>query len=46
MIWWGESRQLFLFPNFIGIASSFSLFSLMLAADLFYIVFIIFKYGP
>jgi hypothetical protein len=35
-----------LVPDFSGIASSFSPFSLMLATGLLYIAFIMFRYGP
>jgi hypothetical protein len=43
---WGESGQPCLVPDFSGIASSFSPFSLMLATDLLYIAFIMFRNGP
>jgi hypothetical protein len=38
--------QPFLAPDFSGIASSFSPFSLMLATGLLYITYIMFRYGP
>jgi hypothetical protein len=41
----GESRQPCLVPDFNGIASSFSPFSLMLAIALLYFTFIMFRYG-
>jgi hypothetical protein len=41
----GDRGQLCLVPDFTGIASSLSPFSLMLATGLMYIVFIIFRYG-
>ena len=43
---YGESGQPCLVPDFSGIASSFSQFSLMLATGLLYISFILFRYGP
>jgi hypothetical protein len=43
---WGESGQPCLVPDFSGIASSFSPFSLMLAIGLLYIAFNLFRYGP
>ena len=42
---YGESGQPFLVPDFSGIASSFSPFSLMLATGLLYIAFIMFRSG-
>ena len=42
----GESGQPCLVPDFSGIASSFSPFSLILATGLRYIAFITFRYGP
>jgi hypothetical protein len=44
--WYGESGQPCLVPDFSGIVSSFSPFSLMLATGLLYIAFIMFRYGP
>ena len=41
-----ERGQPCLVPDFSGIASSFSPFSLMLATVLVYIAFILFRYGP
>jgi hypothetical protein len=35
-----------LVPDFSGIASSFSQFSLMLAIGLIYLAFTMFRYGP
>jgi hypothetical protein len=43
---WGESGHPFLVPDFNGIASSSSPFSLMLAIGLLYIPFTMFMYGP
>ena len=43
---YGESGQPCLLPEFIGIAWSFSPFSLMLATSLLYITFTMFKYQP
>jgi hypothetical protein len=43
---YGESGQPCLVPDFSGIASSFSPFSLMLATGLLYIAFTMFRYGP
>ena len=42
---YGESGQPCLVPDFSGIASSFSPFSLMLATGLLYIAFTLFSYG-
>jgi hypothetical protein len=42
----GESRQPCLVPDFRGIDSSFSPFSLMLSTGLLYIALIMFRYGP
>ena len=41
-----ERRQSCLVPDFSGIASSFSPFSVMLATGLLYIAFTMFRYGP
>jgi hypothetical protein len=41
-----ESGKPCLVPDFCGIASSFSTFSLMLATSLLYIAFTMFRYGP
>jgi hypothetical protein len=46
IIWKEESGQRSLVPDFSGIASSFSPFSLMLATGLLYIAFTMFRYGP
>ena len=43
---YGESGQPCLFPDFSGIASSFTPFSMMLATGLLYIAFIMFRHGP
>ena len=43
---YGERGQPCLVPDFGGIASSFSPFSLMLATGLLYIAFTMFRYGP
>ena len=42
---YGESRQPCLVPDFSGIVTNFSLFSLMLATGWLYIAFITFRYG-
>jgi hypothetical protein len=42
----GESGQPYLVPDFNGIASSFSPFSLMLATGLMYTAFTMFMYSP
>ena len=42
----GVSGQTYFVPDFSGIASSFSLLSLMLATGLLYIAFTMFRYGP
>jgi hypothetical protein len=42
----GESGEPFLVPDFSGIASSFSPFTLMLATGLLYSAYIMFSYGP
>jgi hypothetical protein len=43
---YGESGQPCLVPDFSGIASCFSPFSLKLATGLLYIAFTIFRFGP
>ena len=42
----GESGQPCLVPDFSGIASNFSFFSLMVASGLLYTAFTMFSYGP
>ena len=43
---YGKSGQPFVAPDFSGIVSSFSPFSLMLAIGLLYVAFIMFRKGP